>query len=208
MPGRHLPGGRACGHSAGTRADRRHAPSHRRLRAARAARARPGLRRWRPGFGHRGARAGCRSGAGGLLGANAGGRPEAILHRRRCWPTLSWPTTASQPGPRSSPSGRLTTPSSRVTPSTISRMTGSARSTGEVFGLLNPGGVFVNIEHVSSSTEWLRVAESRDVHRLAPPPSPRTRAATTWPGIYYDRPDKSANILWQPMENPTGEWWR
>ncbi len=69
---------------------------------------------------------------------------------------------------------------------------------GEVFGLLNPGGVFVNIEHVSSSTEWLRSLNHEmsidSLHRHHPNQS-RDEVAR----LYYDRPDKSANIL-APVE--------
>jgi ubiquinone/menaquinone biosynthesis C-methylase UbiE len=69
---------------------------------------------------------------------------------------------------------------------------------GEVFGLLNPGGVFVNIEHVSSSTEWLRSLNHEmsidSLHRHHPDQS-RDEVARH----YYDRPDKSANIL-TPVE--------
>jgi ubiquinone/menaquinone biosynthesis C-methylase UbiE len=65
---------------------------------------------------------------------------------------------------------------------------------GEVFGLLNPGGIFVNIEHVSSSTEWLRSLNHEmsidSLHRHHPGQS-RDDVARH----YYDRPDKSANIL-------------
>jgi tRNA (cmo5U34)-methyltransferase len=68
----------------------------------------------------------------------------------------------------------------------------------EVFHLLRPSGIFINVEHVSSSSSW--VASVNDdlfvdhLHRRHPDKS-RTEVAET----YYRRPDKMANIL-APVE--------
>jgi SAM-dependent methyltransferase len=75
----------------------------------------------------------------------------------------------------------------------------------EILGLLEPGGVFVNVEHVSSASPWVAsVHDDLFVDRLHAlhPDQPREQAADT----YYRRPDKAANIL-APVETQC-EWLR
>jgi tRNA (cmo5U34)-methyltransferase len=73
---------------------------------------------------------------------------------------------------------------------------------GEVFALLAPGGIFVNIEHVASPTRWL---EHRfddlmvDVLTAAAPRSAADRSRETIAAEYHARPDKAANLL-APVE--------
>src|SRR5579864_2509463 len=68
----------------------------------------------------------------------------------------------------------------------------------ELFHLLRSGGIFINVEHVSSASSW--VASVNDdlfidsLHRRHPDKS-RTEVAEK----YYRRPDKMANIL-TPVE--------
>lgn len=75
----------------------------------------------------------------------------------------------------------------------------------EIYGLLRPGGLFVNVEHVASASEW--VASIHDqlfidaLHRLQPSKTREEIAQT-----YYYRPDKEANIL-APVEVQC-EWLR
>src|SRR5579871_54824 len=68
----------------------------------------------------------------------------------------------------------------------------------EIFGLLNPRGVFVNVEHVSSASPWVEhIHDELFVDHLHPlhPGQSRDEVAAT----YYHRPDKAANIL-APVE--------
>jgi ubiquinone/menaquinone biosynthesis C-methylase UbiE len=68
----------------------------------------------------------------------------------------------------------------------------------EIFGLLSPGGMFVNVEHVSSVSQWVESLNDElfidHLHRAHPGTS-RTEVVET----YYHRPDKAANIL-APVE--------
>lgn len=68
----------------------------------------------------------------------------------------------------------------------------------EILGLLNPGGSFVNVEHVASATPWVEALHDDifiDHLHLRHPEKSRQDVADT----YYYRPDKSANIL-APVE--------
>ena len=64
----------------------------------------------------------------------------------------------------------------------------------ELFRLLSPGGIFINVEHVQSPTPWLSAINDElfidHLHRAHPGQS-RDEVAST----YYRRPDKAANIL-------------
>jgi len=69
---------------------------------------------------------------------------------------------------------------------------------GEIYGLLASGGIFVNVEHVSSPTDWLGAMQDElfvdNLHAIHPG---QTRAEVA--SVYYNRSDKAANIL-APVE--------
>ena len=79
----------------------------------------------------------------------------------------------------------------------------------EVFDLLAPGGVFLNLEHVSSPTRWVQlgfddyfVDALHAMHVRDGSGKSRDEVAQE----YYDRPDKTANIL-APLETQC-QWLR
>jgi len=80
---------------------------------------------------------------------------------------------------------------------------------GEVFGLLAPGGMFVNVEHVASRTPWIEtIADALMIDSLfafqRQRGSARSRDAVAEEFVH--RPDKAANIL-APVETQC-DWLR
>jgi SAM-dependent methyltransferase len=79
----------------------------------------------------------------------------------------------------------------------------------EIFNLLAPGGIFINIEHVASADPWLeerfREIFVDNIYRQ----QRQAGSGKTWAEIdreYYSRPDKAANIL-APVETQC-DWLR
>lgn len=79
----------------------------------------------------------------------------------------------------------------------------------DIYRLLAPGGIFLNLEHVASPSPWVEtlfddlMIDALHVGQVQADPS-RSRAAVA--DEYFNRPDKAANIL-APVETQLG-WLR
>ena len=75
---------------------------------------------------------------------------------------------------------------------------------GDIFGLLKPGGVFLNIEHVLSPTELVKAtADDYFIDSLYEYNRARGLTREEVAGEFYNRVDKAANIL-TPVETQCG----
>ena len=79
----------------------------------------------------------------------------------------------------------------------------------ELFNLLRPGGIFINIEHVASHSAWGKGVFDEmfiDALHLYHQQNGKSQSRTEIAHDFYNRPDKGANIL-APVESQC-EWLR
>lgn len=70
----------------------------------------------------------------------------------------------------------------------------------EIYALLSPGGLFLNLEHVASASRWVEEQfEEYFIDALYRHHAPNGKTRDEVAAEYYYRPDKSANIL-APVE--------
>ena len=70
----------------------------------------------------------------------------------------------------------------------------------EIYNLLSPGGLFLNLEHVASASRWVEEQfEDYFIDALYHHHAPSGKTRDELAAEYYHRPDKSANIL-APVE--------
>jgi SAM-dependent methyltransferase len=77
---------------------------------------------------------------------------------------------------------------------------GKRRIYADIFDLLTPGGIFLNLEHVASASRWGEEQfEAHFIDALYRYHAPAGRTRDEVAADFYHRPDKSANIL-APVE--------
>lgn len=70
----------------------------------------------------------------------------------------------------------------------------------EIYSLLSPGGIFLNLEHVASASRWVEEQfESYFIDALYQYHAPSGKTRDVVAADYYHRPDKVANLL-APVE--------